>query len=65
MFDLLDLVHRYATVDGAADSAAVQAVGRLLAERRAMRLLNLRSAERAVAGAEPGPEGNVAKLLSR
>ena len=63
-FDLLDLVHRYATVDGAADSAAVQAVGRLLAERRAMRLLNLRSAERAVAGAEPGPEGNVAKLLS-
>jgi alkylation response protein AidB-like acyl-CoA dehydrogenase len=63
-FDLLDLVHRYATVDGTADSAAVQAVGRLLAERRAMRLLNLRSAERAVAGAEPGPEGNVAKLLS-
>jgi alkylation response protein AidB-like acyl-CoA dehydrogenase len=29
-----------------------------------MRLLNLRSAVRAVAGAEPGPEGNVAKLLS-
>jgi alkylation response protein AidB-like acyl-CoA dehydrogenase len=60
MFDLLDIVHRYA--DG--DSAALEAVGRLLAERRAMRLLNLRSAERAVAGAEPGPEGNVAKLLS-
>jgi alkylation response protein AidB-like acyl-CoA dehydrogenase len=63
-FDLLDLVHRYASVDGAADPGALQAVGRLLAERRAMRLLNLRSAERAVAGAEPGPEGNVAKLLS-
>src|SRR6185312_12987978 len=44
-FDLLDLVHRYATVDGTADSAAVQAVGRLLAERRAMRLLNLLSGE--------------------
>ena len=29
-----------------------------------MRLLNLRTAERAVAGGEPGPEGNVAKLLS-
>ena len=34
-----------------------EAVGRLLAERRAMQLLNLRSAERAVAGAEPGPGG--------
>jgi alkylation response protein AidB-like acyl-CoA dehydrogenase len=64
MFDLLDLVHRYASSDGRADPAALEAVGRLLAERRAMRLLNLRSAERAVAGAEPGPEGNVAKLLS-
>ncbi len=59
-FDLLDLVRRYAP----GDSAALEAVGRLLAERRAMHLLNLRSAERAVAGAEPGPEGNVAKLLS-
>ncbi len=59
-FDLLDLSHRHADGDPAAD----QAIGKLLAERRGMRLLNLRSAERAVAGAEPGPEGNVAKLLS-
>ena len=29
-----------------------------------MRALNLRRAERAVAGGEPGPEGNVTKLLS-
>ena len=29
-----------------------------------MGLLNLRSAERSIAGAEPGPEGNVSKLLS-
>ena len=29
-----------------------------------MRLLNLRAAERAVAGGEPGPEGNVTKLIS-
>ena len=28
-----------------------------------MRLLNLRRAERAVAGGEPGPEGNVTKLI--
>jgi alkylation response protein AidB-like acyl-CoA dehydrogenase len=59
-FDLLDLYHRHAE----GDSGAAQAVGRLLAEARAMRLLNLRTAERAVAGSEPGPEGNVAKLLS-
>jgi len=60
LFDLLDLVHRHA----GSDATALPAVGRLLAERRGMRLLNLRAAERAVAGAEPGPEGNVAKLLS-
>jgi alkylation response protein AidB-like acyl-CoA dehydrogenase len=60
LFDLLDLYHRHAE----GDVGALQAIGRLLAERRGMRLLNLRSAERAVAGAEPGPEGNVAKLLS-
>ena len=29
-----------------------------------MRALNLRRVERAVAGGEPGPEGNVTKLLS-
>jgi alkylation response protein AidB-like acyl-CoA dehydrogenase len=28
-----------------------------------MRMLNLRSAHRAVAGGGPGPEGNIAKLL--
>ena len=39
-------------------------VGRLLAEAQTMRVLNLRRAERAVAGGEPGPEGNVTKLLS-
>ena len=38
-------------------------VGRHLAQHRALRLLNLRRAERAVAGGEPGPEGNVTKLV--
>jgi alkylation response protein AidB-like acyl-CoA dehydrogenase len=37
-------------------------VGRCIATERAMGLLNLRSAARAVAGAGPGPEGNVTKL---
>jgi alkylation response protein AidB-like acyl-CoA dehydrogenase len=45
-------------------SGAEAGVGRLLAEASAMRALNLRRAERAVAGGEPGPEGNVTKLLS-
>ena len=60
MFDLLDLAHRHA----GDDRAALEPIGHLLSERRSMRLLNLRTAERAVAGGEPGPEGNVAKLLS-
>jgi len=60
MFDLLDLAHRHA----GDDTAALEPIGHLLSERRSMRLLNLRTAERAVAGGEPGPEGNVAKLLS-
>jgi alkylation response protein AidB-like acyl-CoA dehydrogenase len=40
------------------------AVGRHTAEGAAMRSLNLRRIERAVVGGEPGPEGNVTKLLS-
>ncbi len=45
-------------------AGAGRIVGRLLAEEQTMRVLNLRRAERAVAGDEPGPEGNVTKLLS-
>jgi 3-oxochol-4-en-24-oyl-CoA dehydrogenase len=38
-------------------------IGRHLAEEQTLGLLNLRRASRAVAGAEPGPEGNVTKLV--
>jgi alkylation response protein AidB-like acyl-CoA dehydrogenase len=38
-------------------------VGRYIAATQAMTVLNLRSAHRAVAGGEPGPEGNVTKLV--
>jgi alkylation response protein AidB-like acyl-CoA dehydrogenase len=38
-------------------------VGRHIAEHQAMGLLNLRSANRAVAGTEPGPEGAITKLV--
>jgi alkylation response protein AidB-like acyl-CoA dehydrogenase len=39
-------------------------VGRHIAQEQAMSLLNLRSANRAVAGNEPGPEGAITKLVS-
>ncbi len=38
-------------------------IGRYIAEHQAMGLLNLRSANRAVAGSEPGPEGAMTKLV--
>ena len=38
-------------------------VGRYIAQHQAMGLLNLRSANRAVAGAGPGPEGAMTKLV--
>jgi hypothetical protein len=38
-------------------------VGRYIAEHQAMGLLNLRSANRAVQGNEPGPEGAMTKLV--
>jgi alkylation response protein AidB-like acyl-CoA dehydrogenase len=38
-------------------------LGRYIAEHQAMGLLNLRSANRAVAGGEPGPEGAMTKLV--
>ena len=41
----------------------VRRAGECIAETHTLRLLNLRRATRAIAGAEPGPEGNVTKLL--
>jgi 3-oxochol-4-en-24-oyl-CoA dehydrogenase len=41
----------------------VRRAGACIAETHTLRLLNLRRASRAIAGAEPGPEGNVTKLL--
>ena len=37
--------------------------GEVIAETHTLRLLNLRRVTRAIAGSEPGPEGNVTKLL--
>ena len=50
-----------ANPDGLADGA--ERVGRYAANSRACDILNLRSAHRAVAGAAPGPEGAITKLV--
>jgi 3-oxochol-4-en-24-oyl-CoA dehydrogenase len=48
-----------------ADTAAryVHRAGAVITDWHTLRPLNLRRASRAIAGAEPGPEGNVTKLL--
>jgi alkylation response protein AidB-like acyl-CoA dehydrogenase len=45
------------------DPEVARQVGALFSEQHSMALLNLRRAARAVAGTEPGAEGNVTKLL--
>jgi alkylation response protein AidB-like acyl-CoA dehydrogenase len=57
--DLLPILERH----GAGDAASAREVGRLVAVAQSARLLNARSVERAVVGAEPSVEGNVTKLL--
>ncbi len=48
-----------------AETAAhyVRRAGEVIAETHTLRPLNLRRVSRAIAGAQPGPEGNVTKLL--
>ncbi|MGV0625621.1 acyl-CoA dehydrogenase [Mycolicibacter minnesotensis] len=46
--------------DAVADAPA--RIGRFIADEHALRLLNLRRVARSIAGAGPGPEGNVTKL---
>lgn len=57
--------HLIKLLDSAPETAAhhVRQAGEVIAEIHTLRLLNLRRATRAIAGAEPGPEGNVTKLL--
>jgi alkylation response protein AidB-like acyl-CoA dehydrogenase len=63
--DVLDIYRDHCTRnDGAAVDGAATAVGKHVAEAQTLRVVNLRAAERAVAGGEPGPEGNITKLIS-
>lgn len=62
-FTTADLV---ALLDGAPPAVAhahLHETGRVIAETLTLPMLNLRRVSRAIAGAEPGPEGNVTKLL--
>ena len=58
-----DLVKLLDGAPPAVAAAHVRQVGEVIAEGHTLRLLNLRRVTRAIAGAEPGPEGNVTKLL--
>lgn len=57
--------HLVKLLDNSPDTAAmyVRRAGEVIADIHTLRLLNLRRATRAIAGAEPGPEGNVTKLV--
>lgn len=57
--------HLIKLLDSSPSTAAmyVRRAGEVIADIHTLRLLNLRRATRAIAGAEPGPEGNVTKLL--
>jgi alkylation response protein AidB-like acyl-CoA dehydrogenase len=57
--DLLDLLRRR----GDRVPGAVARVGAIVAMDHALKVLNLRRAQRAVIGSGPGPEGNVTKLV--
>jgi 3-oxochol-4-en-24-oyl-CoA dehydrogenase len=58
--ELLPVLDDYAP----SDAGLRRELGRLLADEQAMQAINLRRAARAVAGAQPGAEGSVTKLLA-
>lgn len=58
-----ELVELLDAAPPAVAASHVRRAGAVIAEGHTLRLLNLRRASRAIAGAEPGPEGNVTKLL--
>jgi alkylation response protein AidB-like acyl-CoA dehydrogenase len=62
-FNVDDLVKLLDSVPAEVAANHVRRAGEVIAEMHTLRLLNLRRASRAIAGAEPGPEGNVTKLL--
>jgi alkylation response protein AidB-like acyl-CoA dehydrogenase len=62
--ELLDAPALVGVRDASGDRGWDRGIGVLIAEGHAMAVLNLRQIARTLAGAGPGPEGNVSKLLS-
>ncbi|MFZ0831512.1 MAG: acyl-CoA dehydrogenase [Mycobacterium sp.] len=62
-FSVDDLVKLLDSSPASVAASHVREAGAVLADFHTLRLLNLRRASRAIAGAEPGPEGNVTKLV--
>ena len=63
--DVLDIYRNHCTRNGGVGvDGAATAVGKHVAEAQTLRVRQPAAAERAVAGGEPGPEGNITKLVS-
>jgi 3-oxochol-4-en-24-oyl-CoA dehydrogenase len=62
-FSVDDLVKLLDSAPAGTAATYVRQVGAVIADFHTLRLLNLRRVSRAIAGAEPGPEGNVTKLV--
>ena len=58
-----DLIKLLDSAPAATVATYLRQAGEAIAEGHTLRLLNLRRVARAISGAEPGPEGNVTKLL--
>ena len=62
-FTTAELVALLDQAPPAVAAAHLHEAGRVIAQALTLPMLNLRRVSRAIAGAEPGPEGNVTKLL--
>jgi 3-oxochol-4-en-24-oyl-CoA dehydrogenase len=62
-FSVDDLVKLLDSAPAGTAATYIRQVGAVIADFHTLRLLNLRRVSRAIAGAEPGPEGNVTKLV--
>jgi alkylation response protein AidB-like acyl-CoA dehydrogenase len=62
-FTVEDLIKLLDSAPADTATSYVRRAGEVIAEGHTLRLLNLRRVTRAISGAEPGPEGNVTKLL--
>ncbi|OBB42343.1 acyl-CoA dehydrogenase [Mycobacterium sp. 852002-51961_SCH5331710] len=62
-FTAADLVKLLDNAPAETRATYLRRAGEVIAETHTLRLLNLRRVTRAIAGSDPGPEGNVTKLL--